>query len=99
MLAGFKPKPKKIAIIFGGDKFDIMVAKVEGTLNRHQERATPFPIFIFSGRWGDKSTLDPFSALFALRLIPRNGQNRLQNFLFVYLLALCLTHFALALCI
>ncbi len=27
MLAGFKPKPKKIAIIFGDDKFDIMVAK------------------------------------------------------------------------
>jgi len=27
MMAGFKPKPKKIAIIFGDDKFDIMVAK------------------------------------------------------------------------
>lgn len=27
MLTGFKPKPKKIAIIFGDDKFDIMVAK------------------------------------------------------------------------
>jgi len=27
MLAGLKPKPKKIAIIFGDDKFDIMVAK------------------------------------------------------------------------
>lgn len=27
MLSGFKPKPKKIAIIFGDDKFDIMVAK------------------------------------------------------------------------
>ena len=27
MLSGFKPKPKKIAVIFGDDKFDIMVAK------------------------------------------------------------------------
>ncbi len=27
MLAGFKPKPKKIAIIYGDDKFDISVAK------------------------------------------------------------------------